>query len=256
MQMGRFHFRHRWNLTVTLLILVPLGLTLGFWQMQRAADKQAQIDMRQQHSAPQAELLQSDDSQMAEMLYRQVEVRGRFDLQRQILLENQKYNGRPGYHVFTPLRIQGSDVYVMVNRGWIKQGDDRRFIPDLPGDESLVNIQGRVESVPSVGMKLGEPGESGMVWPKRLIYVDLPWLSKETGYNLMPYIVYQTSGQEYGLIRDWRQQFQSGPRMTPEKHMGYAVQWFSLVILSLIMYVVLSLRKTSSKTGSGDDQGE
>jgi len=256
MQLSQYQFRHRWNLTITVAILIPLGLSLGFWQLQRADEKQAELDLREQHGTPQIAPLQSSDDMAEDMLYRYVTVRGNYDLSKQILLENQKYNGQPGYHVFTPLRLQGSDVYVLVNRGWIQQGADRRFIPDLPGDESTISIKGRVENVPSVGIKLGLPGEPGRLWPKRLIYLDLAWLGQETGYNLLPYVVYQTDGQDDGLIRDWRQQFQSGNRMTPEKHIGYAVQWFSLVILSLVMYIVLSVKKTSNRSGSGVDQGE
>jgi surfeit locus 1 family protein len=239
-----------------LLILLPLGLVLGFWQMNRAEHKQAEIDLRRTNTSSALSILQSGDQQTAEMLYRQVEVHGTFDLQRQILLENQKHEAMPGYHVFTPLQLQGSNTYVLVNRGWIKQGDDRRFVPQLPGPVDKVQIQGRVENVPSVGIKLGLPGESGRIWPKRVIYVDLDWLSKEMGYNLLPYVVYQTSGQEYGLVRDWRQKFQAGQRMTPEKHMGYALQWFSLAGLVLIMYVILSVKKAGNDSGSGVDRGE
>jgi len=233
-----------------------LGLLLGIWQMERAGQKQAEIDLRRTNTSSSLSILQSGDTQIAEMLYRRVEIHGTFDLQQQILLDNQKHNGIPGYHVFTPLQIQGSNTYVLINRGWIKQGNDRRFIPDLPGPVDKIRIQGRVENVPSVGIKVGMPGESGRVWPKRVIYVDMDWVSKELGYNLLPYVVYQTSGCEYGLVRDWRQKFQSGQRITPEKHMGYAVQWFSLAGLVLIMYVILSVRKTGTDSGSGVDKGE
>ncbi len=238
------------------MILLPLGLFLGSWQMDRAALKQAEIDLRRVNTASAPAILQGGDNDTAEMLYRTVEIHGVFDLERQILLDNQKHNGEPGYHVFTPLRIQGSDTYVLVNRGWIRQGNDRRFIPALTGPVAKINILGRIGNVPSVGIKVGAPGESGRIWPKRVIYLDLDWLGKETGYTLLPYVVYQTSGEAFGLVRDWRQKFQSSQRMTPEKHMGYALQWFSLAGLALIMYVILSLRISRSKSGSGVDRSE
>jgi cytochrome oxidase assembly protein ShyY1 len=103
-----------------------------------------------------------------------------------------------------------------------------------------------VDAFPAVGMKLGEPGtQSG--WPRQLTYLDLAWLSRETGYNLLPYLVYQTSKSPDGLIRDWQQNFQSGQRMTPDKHRGYALQWYSLVVLTIIMYFVLSLKRTTTR---------
>jgi surfeit locus 1 family protein len=256
MQIGKYEFRHRWSLTVTLLILLPLGLSLGFWQIDRGREKQVEVDLRNANTASVATILQSGDTDKTDMLYRQVEIHGVFDLEQQILLENQKHNGAPGYHVFTPMQIQGSNTYVLVSRGWIRQGNDRRFISALPGPEDSVNIQGRVENVPSVGIKLGLPGESGRLWPKRVIYIDLDWIAKETGYNLLPYVVYQTGGKEYGLVRDWRQKFQSGPVMPPEKHFVYAIQWFSLAGLALIMYVILSLKKSRGSSGSGVKRSE
>ncbi len=250
-QIGKYEFRHKWGLTVILLILLPLGLFLGNWQMDRAEQKQAEIDLRKANTASTPVVLRSGDSDKASMLYRWVTLHGAFDLEHQVLLDNQKHNGTPGYHVFTPARIEGSDTYVMVNRGWVRQGDDRRILPALPGPAARVSIQGRVENVPSVGIKVGEPGESGRLWPKRVIYLDLPWLAEESGYNLLPYVVYQTDGQDFGLSRDWRSVFQAGPRMTPQKHRGYAIQWYSLVVLVLVMYIILSFRKTGSSSGSG-----
>jgi len=251
-QFGSYEFRFRWSLFITLLILLPLGITLGFWQMDRAKEKDSIENLREKNTNQGMIRLGANDNDIDTMLYREVSISGEFKLSQQILLENKKYKTKPGYHIFTPMRLQDSDIYILIARGWVPQGADRRFTPALPGSQGNQKIQGRVERVPSVGLKVGEPGESGMMWPKRLTYLELSWVTKETGYKFLPYVVYQTSGEDFGLVRDWRQEFQAKERMSPEKHLGYALQWFSLAALVVIMYLILSIGKSRRDADSGE----
>lgn len=254
-RIGAYEFRHKWGLTVTLAILLPLGLLLGNWQLDRAEQKRGMIALYEAHAAAAVTTLNGSEQDQQAMLFRQVRVQGQYDLDRQILLENQKYNGIPGYQVFTPLRINGSANAILVNRGWVKQGDDRRFIPDLPGSPEELSLTGRVANAPSVGIKLGAAGESGPVWPKRLIYVDIDWIVKEVGYQLLPYIMMLPEGEADGLVRG-RQSLQMQGAMSPQKHISYAVQWFALAGLALLMYIVLSLKKYRKESEAGVDRGE
>jgi len=251
-QVGQFEYRFRWSLFILLIILLSLGIFLGLWQMERAAEKKSIENMREQQAEQSQISLRASDRDTALMLYRDVEINGAFVAEKQFLLDNQKYKSRPGYHVFTPMRISSSRTHVLVARGWIKQGDDRRFIPSLPLSAGETTIQGRVEKVPGIGFKAGLPGESGRLWPKRLIYIELDWIAKETGLSFLPYVVYQTNDEDNGLVRDWQHKFQAKKRMTPEKHMGYALQWFSLAILVMVMYFILSFKKSGREASSGE----
>ena len=238
-----------------LVILLSLGLFLGNWQMDRAEQKRSINALFERHAAAEALSLRGDEMDKEDMLFRQVHVHGTYDLKQQVLVENQKYNGVPGYQVMTPLRIKGSQMHVLVNRGWVKQGDDRRFIPELPGPTQTQFLSGRVGNAPSVGMKLGAPGERGKVWPKRLVYIDIDWIAREAGYPLLPYVIYLPEGAADGLLRG-KPSLHMHTAMSPEKHMSYAVQWFSLAGLALLMYIILSLRKSGSGPGSGVNHSE
>lgn len=255
--LGRFEFRHRWPLTVTLAILLPLGLVLGNWQLSRAEQKRAVMALYDAHAAAPAMALLGDESELdrQSMLFRQISVRGQYELDQQILLENQKYKGEPGYLVLTPLKISGSPFHILVNRGWIRQGDDRRFIPDLPGPVDELQLPGRAGDAPSVGLKLGPPGASGPIWPKRLLYVDLDWIAKETGYRFLPYVLNLQEGEADGMIRA-KPSMQLRTAMSPQKHTSYAVQWFSLAGLAMLMYLVLSIKKSEKHSDAGVDRSE
>jgi len=251
-QIGQYEFIFRWSLFVVLVLLVPVGLFLASWQMDRAKEKEITEAVKLQNVAQDVLRVRPSDTNLTEMIFRDVEVDGNFVLEKQILLDNQKHNRKPGYHVFTPIRLSGSNTYILVARGWVQQGADRRFIPDLPGPENKVKIRGKAAKIPVVGMKVGEPGESGLIWPKRLTYIDLPWLEKETGFNFLPYVIYQTKGNDFGLARDWKQQLQMKNRMPPEKHIGYALQWLALTVLVVIMYLILSIKRSTREPESGE----
>ena len=231
--------------SIFMLLLFVIGIMLGNWQLGRAAYKEKVQLQREINTSKSVTRLSSNEQgkNLQLMLYRDVYVDGDFDMQHQILLDNQKYQGQPGYYILTPMRLQGSDMHVLVNRGWIKQGHDRRVIPQIPSAAKAVTVEGRLEKIPSVGMKMGEPGEAGPVWPKRLIYVEMPWLEQQTGFKFLPYVLYQTKGEDIGLVRDWGERFDSVERMTADKHNGYALQWFSLALLVVVMYLVLSVKK-------------
>ena len=256
MQIGKYEFRPSWFLGIMAVTLVIIALLLANWQFNRAEQKRAIEHKRALNESLGKIRLSQKDTDVEAFLYRDVEVMGTFDLDHQILLENQKYKGTPGYHVFTPFRLKGSDIWLLVNRGWIRQGSDRKFLPQLPGPEGVLLLQGKIEKVPGIGMKMGEPGQQDGVWPRKVTYMELPWIEKETQYHYLPYVLYLTSGKAFGLTRDWKQKFEAKERMTPEKHVGYAVQWLSLGVVVIIMFLVLSFSKTTNRSDSGEQQGE
>jgi len=256
MRIGKYNFRPTWFLSIMAVALVVVALILANWQFNRADQKRLIEHKRALNSSQDKIRLSKRDTDVDALLYRDAEVVGQYDLMQQFLLENQKYKGVPGYHVFTPFRLKGTDVWILINRGWVKQGQDRKFLPPLKAETGIVSLEGKIENVPGIGMKMGEPGQRDGVWPKRVTYIELPWIEVETKYHYLPYVLYQTKGKDFGLVRDWKQRFEAKERMTPEKHTGYAVQWLSLGLLVIIMFLVLSLKKIKQDQISGVKQGE
>ena len=114
-QFGPYQFRPQWLLTILMLILVLIAISLGNWQLNRAEYKEKIEQMRELNSSRGVTRLsnssRASDAQF--MLYRDVYVDGNFDLDHQLLLDNQKYRGEPGYHVFTPMRLQGGEMHIL-----------------------------------------------------------------------------------------------------------------------------------------------
>ena len=104
---------------VGMLLCAALFVYLGAWQAgkgDRLAQALAQQAQRRQLGALQvtAQPLNALEVQDAPL-----RVVGNYDPAHQIFLDNRQHKGQPGVHVITPLKIEGSDTYILVNRvGW------------------------------------------------------------------------------------------------------------------------------------------
>ena len=88
------------------------------------------------------------------MEYRTVIVTGRYDFDHQVALRNQDYHMLLGAHLLTPLKIDGGDLAVVVDRGWIPQdsflsGNWERF--NEPGTVQISGVIRLSESEPQIG---------------------------------------------------------------------------------------------------------
>ncbi len=236
--------RPGWLPTAVTLGLVPALVWLGLWQLDRAEEK-AETRSRFERNAelPPVLLTPGLAANPEDVLYRRVRLRGTFDEGRQILLENQKHRGRPGYRVFTAMELAGSRQRILVDRGWIPQDPGRRRAPDPPVPAGAVNMRGRAGTPPSVGMRLGPPASTDS-WPRPVVYLDLAWAERELGVRLLPFIVVQTAATPGdGLVRRWDPVPAGQRRMPPERHVSYAVQWFALAAALVAIFIGVHLRR-------------
>jgi surfeit locus 1 family protein len=222
--------RRFWLLTAAAATGFAVTLALGAWQMSRAAQKlalHAAIEQRQAIApVSQRELLASRNP--ADILHRVVVLRGTWVASRTVFLDNRQMQGKVGFYVVTPLRIEGSDTAVLVERGWVQRNFlQREKPPPIATPEGVVELRGRLAPPPA---KLYEfagaaPG------PIRQ-NLDLAEFRAETGLPLLALSVQQLGGPSEGLLRDWPE-----PASGVATNYGYAAQWWALSILIAILYV-------------------
>lgn len=145
---------------IGLLALGALFACLGAWQLARADVSRATLAAFEAGAAEpvRAALPRSLDE---ERRFERVQVRGEYELEPQFLLDNMLHDGVAGYHVLSALRVHGLRERVLVNRGWVPVGADRRVLPEVavsPGERTVV---GRLERLPRPGIRLGEDSASG-----------------------------------------------------------------------------------------------
>ncbi len=224
--------------TIATLVLAPALAGLGFWQLSRADDKQALIDSFEREAAgtPRTEELAALEPEGDR--YRRVTLSGTFDAERQVLLDSMLHEGRAGFHVLTPLRIDGADMAVMVNRGWVATTGQRQAAADLAVGSQPRRVEGVVDRFPKAGLALGE-AESDVAWPRTLLFPQATEISAALGYEVLPWQLLLDSDEAEGFTRDWRPVTTFGP----ERHLGYAVQWFALCATLLIIFVAVNLKR-------------
>ena len=236
----------RWSLPWLLVTLAGIAvfISLGRWQWHRADERRAQSAAFAAGSA--GEPLVLGNRSLAEVpRYAQVELAGRYDGAHQFLLDNISRDGRAGYEVLTPLRLadQREDPrVVMINRGWLPLvGGDRQQLPDvaLP-DEAPVVVTGRVDHLPVAGLQTGHsaPGTAA-VWPRLSSFPTTPELAEALGAQVEPGQVLLAAAAAHGFRRDWQP---ANAGFAPERHIAYAVQWWSFAALTAILYAVMTLR--------------
>ncbi len=237
MRFGSLDFRP--GLWPTLITLIMLGIlvSLGFWQLDRAAQKRALLEEYRAESNSAPLRLDPMRENYEGMDYRVVTASGYFDGARQLLLDNRTYNGRVGYQVLTPFVLDDTERRVLVNRGWVPLGNNREVLPDLPVPAGRQKIIARIK-LPSdrVFMLADEGARTG--WPWRVQAVQIRLFEKELGYPLMPLTLLLESDVGDGLLRDWHPL-----TFGPERNKGYAVQWFGLALTLLIIYLIVNTSK-------------
>lgn len=217
-------------------------MSLGFWQLDRADQKRAYL-VQQQALMTAGELLLDartpDD--LALLKYRPVSVTGHYVVEHQFLIDNQHVNGKVGYFVLTPFLLAGTNRAVLVNRGWLPLNSDRSVLPSLPVSVVPMTIKGRVNSFPSVGIKLAGAEIPTNTWPAVVQVADAKALAKSLGYPLYSFQIELDPAQSEGFLRVW----QSQTIMPPEKHIAYAVQWFGLALTFTVLFFWFNNKKTA-----------
>jgi surfeit locus 1 family protein len=216
--------RWHWNgkLVAFCVVLLPITVAAGFWQLGRAEEKRhARAVHQQRENAVPVDLVAIDVA--ADQQFRTVVVSGWPDQQHQFLVDNRMRNGRAGYEVLLPLRF-GPDQWILVNRGWLPR-EQRGSIPALP--ETRLRLAGHLYRATRLAPVLG-PEEVVEGWPQVIQQPTPELLEQRLGRELFPYQL--RLDESPGLETGW---VMSG--LTVQQHLGYAVQWFALSAALLIL---------------------
>ena len=227
--------------TLITAVLLYTMVSLGFWQFDRAAFKDAlqqKILERKNLTPVNFELLPES---VEERRFYPVRFYGEYDAKHNILLDNKVLNGRVGYHLFTPVRLDDNKL-LLVNRGFLQQGESRDNLPAIETPSGRILLQGLLDITPPSALVLAKNILQTKNWPVVLQYIDIDEIDKILG------------GQVYDMVL-WLDQDQPGSleydlpvlNLNSAKNNGYAFQWFAMSLaLSLIYIVVNTKRRTST----------
>lgn len=218
---------------MAVFLLLPLLVGLGAWQLARAEEKRVLLaaDARQQALPPQPleQVLQG-----AAPGGSRVRLEGRFDADHALLLDNRTRDGRPGVELLQPFHDAASQRWVLVNRGWLPWTDRRVPVAfdTPPGPQALT-----VDLYRPPGQVLELRQVAGEGWPRLVNRVDAPALWAALGRDGVP-LEARLEGGPAAYRVGW-----PTVSLSPETHVGYAVQWFAMAAALLALYCYLGIRR-------------
>lgn len=235
------HTRVKLTVWWALALLLATGFAgLGAWQSRRAVEKQALLDaaaavLAERRPGPLAAAADPARAQLVEWTAGE----GRFDARGPLWLDNQQRGGRVGvraYRIFIPR--EGAPL--LVDLGWLPLPGNRT-LPSIERPEGVVAVRGLLSPPPSAGLALG-PSLAAQDAGWLMARVDVADATRETGLArpLAPRVLRLDPGVPFGYARDLALLSNTLP---PEKHRGYAVQWFALALTVLATALILTFRR-------------
>ncbi len=217
-------------MTLLVAALLPLTVSLGFWQIDRGAQKRAIEDAR---LASYGALPVDEAHLMDAPAFSSARVEGRYDGERQFLVDNRSQRGLAGYVVVTPFDSVGGRR-LLVDRGWVAAPTSRGELPDVPPPSGVVKIVGTLWAA-SAATNDKSVWSDG--WPKRIEQFDAGRMGEALG-DAVP--------MEFRLEEDQPGSLEPillGEEMSSTRHIGYAVQWFAMAAALVVAYVILGVRR-------------
>lgn len=227
-------------LFVLIAALVALMLGLGRWQLVRAQLKQTQLDVAAQVLRDRTGIALSQALDGAETQLAWFAGTGRFETPA-IVLDNQQHQGRAGLRVYVPMRFADAAPRLLVDLGW-REWPPGRVLPEVAIPAGEVAVSGLLAPAPSVGIRVGElPVVTSA--PLLVTRLDPVELAATLGTPLAARVLRLDPALAVGYARDLDVLPNTLP---PERHRGYAVQWFAMAAALTLLSLFTLIRKGKS----------
>jgi surfeit locus 1 family protein len=247
--------------TVSALLVVAIGCGAGIWQLGRAETKialAANLLARQQMPILNAN---AGPWSLEEAGERRMIARGQYIPEAAIWLDNRPRpippagaaNAQSGFYLMMPLKLEGKNEVLWINRGWApRNNDNRETLPPVKTSNKTVNIEGIVFAHPGKVYELGSSKNSADISKPRIEQnFDLAAEGRLRSWAQLPFILREIEvGAEDGLLREWAP-LTSGV----DRHYAYAFQWFALAFAGFVFWLFSGLRQYKGQT-QGKTKGQ
>lgn len=239
---------------VLMLALIALFVRLGFWQLDRLAQRKAHnAAVSAQTGQPEFDLNRGVQDDLSAMEYRAVVVTGTYDFAGEMVLRNQVWSNQLGAQILTPLKIDGSDKTILVNRGWVPF--DKAVLPQREqfAEAGRVTVRGILRNpTPRPRYVAAEPTLApGQTYRTDWNTLNLAAMQQQSGAAMLPVYILQAPGEQPDKMP-----FRQIPELALDEgpHLGYAMQWFFFALVVLVGFPVFALRQARDKRGAAQSR--
>jgi surfeit locus 1 family protein len=226
----RYELKFKLGFLLFCALIISLCCFLGNWQLHRYHFKKNLLQTYEQNKLkPPLTLAQYNATPQATQ-FQKIVVTGNYVTQQTVLLQNKPYKEQLGYEVITPLKMAGEKSQLLVDRGWVAQGNENSgSVLHTLGDTE--KITGAVKLLNEHQFILGKNILDATRKPMLMQKLDIDELSGLTGQSYFPFVLRLSADAPEGFVRDW-----VITAVQPERHLGYAFQWFAMALALLIAY--------------------
>ncbi|WP_370980498.1 SURF1 family protein [Agaribacterium sp. ZY112] len=230
-------FNIKWKLTAFAGFFLPILISLGFWQLERAKvesylSTQLQIQQGQEAMPISSVLAELYTKTKDQLQFQPVTASGSYMSNYYWLKEGRTIKGAKGFHVLMPMQL-GNGPVVLVDRGWIAENKGQA-IPFQTPTMSL-KLMGYIDiPVETTNFQSQEKNQS--TWPKYINDIDMKKMSAQLGKTIVPTMLVLNSDQNSAFI--------PAPNeltLNPARHRVYAAQWFALAMLLIVGWFYTNL---------------
>jgi cytochrome oxidase assembly protein ShyY1 len=232
----RLQFKFHWISALCVLFLLTCLIWLGFWQLNRAEQKQqfqSDLDALRLAKPIAVESLRLDDEN--ELKSVRVILDGSYVNNKSVFVSNQFFQNRPGYEVFTAFKLHSSDQIVLVSRGWISINYDSQQLPAIEPVTGAQQLVGEIYMSSAKSFFLPQKIESPVSWPLLLHHFDINNIKPLFDTPLLPFIVRLEQTSSGVLKRHWRK-----TRLNLNNSTSYAIQWFGMALILIVITIIKS----------------
>jgi surfeit locus 1 family protein len=248
----RYQFKPSLLGLLLTIACMALFLKLGFWQYQKALLKielhnafQSENTSRQ-NSFPLHHLNVQDKNNVM-WNHKHVKVTGQYEKKYEIFLDNQVSESKAGFHVVTPLKIEDTDEYVLVNRGWIPANAQHDDFPDVITPNERVEVEGVIWLPSQRYFTLDEEQKTSdfqRVWQ----YMDVKQYQQKVPIKVSALLIkLDKNSTAGGFVRDW-----SVPQGRIVTHLGYAYQWFGFTASAFLIFLYMSFVRVGKQSNANE----
>jgi surfeit locus 1 family protein len=220
----------RWGLWLVVLVSA-LCLGMAVFQLWRAHIKTQRYDQIQAAIAAGPTSLNDLHAQAADLgalKLRTLTLRGTWLSEKTIFLDNKIRRRWVGYHVLTPLQLEGSSLVVLVNRGWVQAPRLRSELPKVVTEAGVAQLTGQARPFEQRVFELAPEASPGPVWQHVTEDRYRSGAGLAATLNIAPFLVLQQSPAADGLVREWEE-----PQHPALHHLGYAGMWLVFALLAV-----------------------
>lgn len=249
----RFEWQPNSKILLFALFFLPLLLSLGLWQLQRAEEKQQILDRYQTNRQLPPLTAVKELNSGRDKQYREAQLVVELDNSRVVILDNRVKYGRPGYEILQAARLPealpGASKSLLINRGWVPASLDRTQLPDYPTIDGPLPLRGFLYRTLRGGYQLDDGITTLAAGATRVGWITVERAESLWGAEFFPYQLRLDRDSSAALDTGW-----PTVAVQPSKHTAYAVQWFVMAATLLLLTLIANSNLISLITSLRSDR--